>query len=405
MQTLNLHINYACPLKCRYCVQRENPDLWSLEISAEEMIQKVQDFMDYCGIFKCRVNISGGEPLLKYKDIQTLIKHFPDNEYEISTSGYLLNREMAQWFSYYNVFYIFSVDGTEKVTNYLRPLANGEYGYFEQLKKNLPHILYFSPNARAKLIVSKNLISEVYTTYLELERLGFKEIFITPNVYENEVDTHHPELSTGEWTEKDWLAFEEQISLINKQICLGIKNNVQRCLVTNIFTPVIKMIFPDTSDEFNIQKSICTVLFYKGGSGPEKGQLHNFLSPISLCIENLDESLKTQEDLINKVKQDKKLLTNKPCPLDPECPFLPSCIYSTCLAENIKAKSGNVLLASPFQCRTQKIYHKFAMDFIRCLNNTENEISEWYWHKINQIKEVMLDGSKGSIEFLSCLDA
>ena len=60
--------------------------------------------------------------------------------------------------------------------------------YFKQLKKNLPHILYFSPNARAKLIVSKNLISEVYPTYLELERLGFKEIFITPNVYENEVD-------------------------------------------------------------------------------------------------------------------------------------------------------------------------------------------------------------------------
>lgn len=394
MQTLNLHINYACPLKCRYCVQREDPNLWSLEITAEQMIQKVQDFMDHCGINKCRVNISGGEPLLKYSDIQKLIEYFPDNEYEISTSGYLLNREMAQWFSYYNVYYIFSVDGTEKVTNYLRPLATGEYRYFKQLKKNLPHILYFSPNARAKLIVSKNLISEVYPTYLELERLGFKEIFITPNVYENEVDNHHPELSNGQWQDEDWLAFKEQIDLINHQICLGVEYNVQRCLITNIFTPAIKMIFDDLSNEYNKKKNICTVLDYKGGSGPEKGQLKNFLTPISLCIDNLDETLITQEDLLNKVKQDKKKLVeiNNVCPLDENCPYLKSCMYSTCLAENIKAQTGNVLVASTFQCKTQKIYHAAAMNFIDCLNNNSNEISDWYWHKINQLKEVMLYG-------------
>lgn len=402
MQTLNLHINYACPLKCRYCVQREDPKLWSLEITAEEMIQKVQDFMDFCGISRCRVNISGGEPLLKYKDIQKLIEHFPDNEYEISTSGYLLDREMAQWFSYYNIYYIFSVDGTEKVTNYLRPLANGEYGYFKQLKKNLPHILYFSPNARAKLIVSKNLISEVYPTYLELERLGFKEIFITPNVYENEVDTHHPELSSGLWEEKDWKAFEEQINLINKQICLGLKNNAQRCLITNIFNPAVKMIFPDTSKELNLKKCICTALYYKGGSGPEKGQLHNFLSPISLCMENLDDSLKTQEDLLLTAQRDKEALSDNICPLDPECPYLNSCIYSTCLAENVKAKTGNILIASPFQCKTQKIYHKAALDFIWYLNNTSNEMSEWYWYKINQMEEVMKNGGESTNEFLSC---
>jgi MoaA/NifB/PqqE/SkfB family radical SAM enzyme len=392
MQTLNLHINYACPLKCRYCVQREDPELWKLEITAEQMIEKVQDFMNYCNIEKCRVNISGGEPLLKYEDIQKLIEHFPDNEYEISTSGYLLDREKAQWFSYYNVYYIFSVDGTEKVTNYLRPLANGEYGYFKQLKKNLPHILYFFPNARAKLIVSKNLISEMYSTYLELERLGFKEIFITPNVYENEVDTHHPELSNGNWEEKDWENFKEQIMLINHQICLGLQNNVQRCLITNIFNPTVKMLFPDTSSDFNFNKTICTVLDYKGGSGPEKGQLKNFLSPISLCIDNLDDSLKTQQDLISRVKNDKKLLKDNICPLDPECLYFSSCIYSSCLAENIKAKNNNILIPTSFQCKTQKIYHDAAIDFINCLNDTNNEMSKWYWHKINNMKEIMLNG-------------
>ena len=69
MVTLNLHINYDCPLKCRYCVQRLDPNLSKYYLTVEQMIQKVQDFLDFTGESVCRVNISGGEPLLKYKEI------------------------------------------------------------------------------------------------------------------------------------------------------------------------------------------------------------------------------------------------------------------------------------------------------------------------------------------------
>lgn len=188
LSELNLHINYDCPLNCRYCVQRNDSTLIGQYLTAEEMIDRVQAFLDYIHKPVCHVNISGGEPLLKYKDIQKLMEHFPNNSYEISTSGFLLTEEKAKFFSQYGVNYILSVDGTEKVTNYFRPLANGKTGYFKQLKKNIPHILYYAPKTRAKLIVSKNLIKEIFPTYLELERLGFNMIFITPNVYENEVD-------------------------------------------------------------------------------------------------------------------------------------------------------------------------------------------------------------------------
>ena len=171
------------------------------------MIQNVQKFLDYIGKTNCRVNISGGEPLLKFKDIKTLMETFPNNSYEISTSGLLLDEEKTKFFSYYGVNYILSVDGGKKVTNYLRPTVNENINYFDTLKQNIPHILYYAPYTRAKLIVSKNLIEEMFNTYLELERLGFQEIFITPNVYENEVDNLHPELKTGYWLEEDWLAF------------------------------------------------------------------------------------------------------------------------------------------------------------------------------------------------------
>ena len=394
MITLNLHINYDCPLSCRYCCQRQNPNLLEAYFSADEMIEIVQNFMNIKNVKKCNINISGGEPLLKFKDIQKLMETFPNNSYEISTSGYLLTEEKAKFFSYYDVSYILSIDGGERVTNYLRPLANGEQGYFKKLKENIPHILYYSPKTRAKLIVPKNLISEIFNTYLELERLGFQEIFITPNVYENEVDNFHPELETGHWNEKDWDNFRNEIFKILKEIELGILENKKRCIISNIIGVMTRMITPNIGDYYNKNKLICEVLDFKGGTSPKHGQIpkiHN--EELSLCLTGAnDNTLKNQKDLFKRIKEDYKKLTGI-CPRDKECPYQSTCIYTTCLSENLKSKHGNILIASPFQCKTQKIYHDSAMLFFDFLNNNINEATEYYWNEINYRKEVLLDNA------------
>ena len=391
MITLNLHINYTCPLSCRYCCQRNDVELLESYFTAEEMIQVVQDFMDAKNITECKVNISGGEPLLKYKDIQKLMQHFPNNIYEISTSGYLLTADKAKFFSYYGVNYILSVDGGEKVTNYLRPLANGEQGYFKKLKENIPHILYYAPKTRAKLIVPKNLISEVFNTYLELERLGFQEIFITPNVYENEVDTHHPELETGRWEEEDWNKFRIEIFKIMKEIELGISLNKKRCLITNIITILVKMLIPEEG-KFNSAKLICEVLDFKGGTSPAKGQIPKITTDISLCMANINKNINTQEKLLEKVKQDYSKL-NGICELDKNCLYQETCIYSTCLSENLKSGHENIFTPTLFQCNTQKIYHDAAMLFLNFLNNENNEIIKYYWNEIHRRKEVSMNNA------------
>ena len=355
------------------------------------MINVVRNFMTIKNVDKCHINISGGEPLLKFKDIQKLMETFPDNSYEISTSGYLLTAEKAKFFSYYNVGYVLSVDGGEKVTNYLRPLANGEQGYFKKLKENIPHILYYSPKTRAKLIVPKNLISEVFNTYLELERLGFQEIFITPNVYENEVDIFHPELETGRWEEEDWNNFRDQIFKILKEIELGITLGKKRCIISNILNVITRMIIPDTDNYYHKNKLICEVLDFKGGTSPDHGQMPEMLKKeLSLCLAGAnDKTLKTQEDLLKRVQEDYQKLTGI-CPRDEECPYQSTCIYTTCLSENLKSKNGNILIASPFQCKTQKIYHDSAMLFYNFLNNYQNSATEYYWKEINYRKEVLL---------------
>lgn len=391
MITLNLHINYNCPLSCRYCCQRNDIALLDSEFTAQEMIDVVQNFMDSKNVDKCKINISGGEPLLKYKDIQQLMKHFPNNTYEISTSGYLLTAEKAKFFSYYGVSYILSVDGGEKVTNYLRPLANGEQGYFQKLKENIPHILYYAPRTRAKLIVPKNLISEIFNTYLELERLGFQEIFITPNVYENEVDTHHPELETGHWEEEDWNKFRVEIFKIMKEIELGISLNRKRCLITNIITILVKMLIPEEG-KFNSAKLICEVLDFKGGTSPAGGQVPILNTDISLCMRNINKEIDTQEKLLNKIKQD-YLALNGVCELDEKCPYQSTCMYSVCLSENLKSKHKNIFTPTLFQCNTQKIYHDAAMLFLNFLNDKNNEVIKYYWNEIYYRKEVSMNNA------------
>lgn len=382
METLNLHINYACPLHCAYCVQREQPELINQYLTAEEMIEKVQNFLDYIKKPKCKVNISGGEPLLKYEDIQKLIKAFPQNSYEISTSGYLLTKEKAEFFSYYGVNYILSVDGGERVTKYLRPTENGKLNYFQKLKNNLPHVFYYAPYTRAKLIIPKKLISEIYNSYLELEQLGFQEIFITPNVYENEVDILNPELSTGNWTKEDWDAFQNQLFLIVQQIQYGIKINKKRCVITNIENIITKRLFP--ANNYQPNYVICEVLDYKSGASPTNGQIKTQeLTPISLCMNNIDNNIQTQQQLRDKAQADFEHLPKK-CPNDENCPYLNTCVYNVCLSENVKAHMSNIWIASPFQCKMQKIYHQLADNLMQTYEEYKNSsvMKNFYFRRI-----------------------
>lgn len=383
MITLNLHINYACPLKCRYCEQRQCPEIWEEQLTGDEMIQKVKEFMDFMGVKKCNVNISGGEPTLKFEDMKKLMETFPENAYEVSTSGFLLDREKCEFFSRHNVTYVLSVDGTEKVTNYLRPLANGEPGYFKRLKHNMRYIMYYSPMTRAKLIVPRKLINEVYNTYLGLERIGFREIFITPNVYENEVDNNHPDLATGSWEERDWEDFNNQIAMIMNQIELGTRQNKKRCLISNITSAAAKILYPDT-EGFNKRKMICPVFDYKGGMGPEGGQMAgNKLYPISFCCKVPDSGIETQEQLLQRAEEDYLKIHGK-CPIDEKCPWQESCMYNVCISENIKGGRENIFHPTMFQCKTQKIYQAAGFYMINFLRGIKNPCADRIWMEIKK---------------------
>ena len=81
-----------------------------------------------------RLLFSGGEPLLYWDWIKEIIEKYQNRfQYAFNTSGYLFTPEMIEFLSHYQVNFVLSVDGDEKLTNYLRPVNAAKYktGYFK----------------------------------------------------------------------------------------------------------------------------------------------------------------------------------------------------------------------------------------------------------------------------------
>ncbi|WP_276675675.1 pyruvate formate-lyase-activating protein [Caldibacillus debilis] len=65
----------GCPLRCRYC---HNPDTWKMnggkEITVEEIIREVKDYLPFIESSVGGITVSGGEPLLQIEFLTELFK-------------------------------------------------------------------------------------------------------------------------------------------------------------------------------------------------------------------------------------------------------------------------------------------------------------------------------------------
>ncbi len=66
----------GCPLKCKYCHNRDTWDFKSsgTEYTIQELIHKIQRFETYIKASRGGVTVSGGEPLLQAKNVTLLFK-------------------------------------------------------------------------------------------------------------------------------------------------------------------------------------------------------------------------------------------------------------------------------------------------------------------------------------------
>lgn len=170
-----------CNLRCSYCYERSNTDniIKSNEIELTDTIDVIKILKKYSSKEGCSLIFFGGEPLLKFELIKSIvkeIKNYPDLynkiSYSITTNATRITKEIASFFKENNFAIVISIDGGEKITNINRKHANGK-GAFETIKSRILLLDGMFLNARAT-ITNTNL--NLTQNHIALYDLGFSSI-------------------------------------------------------------------------------------------------------------------------------------------------------------------------------------------------------------------------------------
>ncbi len=171
-----LNVTENCNFRCNYCPYtihedgvREHNNRYMDWDTAKYAID---DFLDHCGVTPDEPEISptvgfyGGEPLLAFPMVKRIVNYAQKEKkrkkinFTLTTNGYLLNKEIADFLASNNFFVNISLDGPEEYHNQNRPLANGQKTW-------------------RRIVDNINYIASNYPRYCGGQQLGISSV-ITP---------------------------------------------------------------------------------------------------------------------------------------------------------------------------------------------------------------------------------
>jgi uncharacterized protein len=126
-----------CNLNCEYCYAHSDY-VNVMDMSNETLLKIIKSVYESFGDKELTVLFHGGEPLLRFNDIRSVIKDarkITDNiSFIIQSNGTLITREMAKFFKDENISVGVSIDGYNFETNELRKYHNGKNSLIDSLK-------------------------------------------------------------------------------------------------------------------------------------------------------------------------------------------------------------------------------------------------------------------------------
>lgn len=351
----------ACPLACRYCYfEHENEEIYNncleIDISKEEFFKQLDfyDKNDDPNLFTTQILFSGGEPFLYWDWIKEAIEKYQFRfRYQFNTSGYCFTEEMLEFLYYYNAQFVLSVDGGEKLTNYLRPVKNSLYktGYYKKLKSILPTLLFYFPTTPFRIIVNSRYVDLLYEQYLEAERLGFKYFtFIL------DFQQRPNKLIANPWTEEDTKILEQQIELILHEIILGYKNNIKKPEVIEV-NKIINFLL--NQKPFSPDNYECGVF-----NGRDTRTILSKTKSLT-CFGDVDI-----EEVYQKI-QEEYVKCNHKCQKDSECLAFEYCAQMSCPKGAIEY-NNKFFQPEELECIQLKVLYYNTLNFLNIMNQEEN---------------------------------
>lgn len=124
---LSLIMSEECNFRCKYCIHFANAEhqhnptkMMSLDV-AQRSIDSYLDMMDACGREQAYINFGGGEPLLNWRTIESLLPYIRERSQKwgipvkmgINTNMSLMTEDIAKTLIEYGVEIAASLDGTQ----------------------------------------------------------------------------------------------------------------------------------------------------------------------------------------------------------------------------------------------------------------------------------------------------
>lgn len=139
VKALCLHIAHDCNLACRYCFAEEGEYHGRRALMSYEVGKKALDFLveNSGSRINLEVDFFGGEPLMNWQVVKDLVAygrsleepHHKKFRFTLTTNGVLLNEEILEFVNKEMANVVLSIDGREKVHDYMRPFRGGQGSY------------------------------------------------------------------------------------------------------------------------------------------------------------------------------------------------------------------------------------------------------------------------------------
>ena len=182
-----LVVTHECNLRCRYCFVRKEPRRMTLE-TAKAAADFLLENARRAGV-RPEINFFGGEPMLMFDSVIKPLVEWVHNElgenmrFSITTNGTLLNDGRIRFMQRHKFGLLLSMDGNKPVQNWNRPYADGS-GSFDRLAHIVPKVLAAWPGTTFRMTAIPESCGRTYDSIMWAAAQGFKNFFVTPNVFE-----------------------------------------------------------------------------------------------------------------------------------------------------------------------------------------------------------------------------
>lgn len=185
LAAVELNLTFNCNLTCEYCFIHEKDPRERMTLTTAK--KAIDLLMERAAFPTVNITLIGGEPLLEFDLIKEIVPYALEAAakgnlavtWSVTTNGTLIDEEILQYFAWYKINMLLSLDGGEKTHDRYRRTKSGK-GTWHKIAEMIPLIKMYQPWLGVRMTVSTEAISDMRDDFNQLVNLGVNQFIIAP---------------------------------------------------------------------------------------------------------------------------------------------------------------------------------------------------------------------------------